>query len=89
MRASNTKDDATHESPQRVPEEIVEQEVRRLLRFIGLEHAIDMMPAQLSGGMRVRVGIARALAGYCSSGWATHLRKRSATTTKKSPIVTA
>ena len=46
-----------------VPEEIVEQEVRRLLRFVDLEHAIDMMPAQLSGGMRVRVGIARALAG--------------------------
>ena len=46
-----------------VPEEIVEQEVRRLLRFVDLEDAIDMMPAQLSGGMRVRVGIARALAG--------------------------
>ena len=46
-----------------VPEGIVEQEVRRLLRFVGLEDAIDMMPAQLSGGMRVRVGIARALAG--------------------------
>ena len=48
---------------QGVPEEIVEQEVRRLLRFVALEHAINMMPAQLSGGMRVRVGIARALAG--------------------------
>jgi phospholipid/cholesterol/gamma-HCH transport system ATP-binding protein len=48
---------------QNVPEEIVEQEVRRLLRFVDLEHAINMMPAQLSGGMRVRVGIARALAG--------------------------
>ncbi|HEX7774186.1 MAG TPA: ATP-binding cassette domain-containing protein, partial [Pyrinomonadaceae bacterium] len=46
-----------------VPEELVEQEVRRLLRFVDLEDAIDMMPAQLSGGMRVRVGIARALAG--------------------------
>lgn len=46
-----------------VPEEIVEQEVRRLLRFVDLEDAIDMMPAQLSGGMRVRVGIARALVG--------------------------
>jgi phospholipid/cholesterol/gamma-HCH transport system ATP-binding protein len=46
-----------------VPEEIVEQEVRRLLRFVDLEDAIDMMPAQLSGGMRVRAGIARALAG--------------------------
>jgi phospholipid/cholesterol/gamma-HCH transport system ATP-binding protein len=47
----------------RVPEDIVEREVRRLLRFVGLEDAIHMMPAQLSGGMRVRVGIARALAG--------------------------
>ena len=46
-----------------VPEAIVEREVRRLLRFVDLEDAIDMMPAQLSGGMRVRVGIARALAG--------------------------
>ncbi|HEX5603822.1 MAG TPA: ATP-binding cassette domain-containing protein, partial [Pyrinomonadaceae bacterium] len=46
-----------------IPEEIVEQEVRRLLQFVDLEDAIDMMPAQLSGGMRVRVGIARALAG--------------------------
>ena len=46
-----------------VPEEIVEHEVRRLLQFVHLEDAIDMMPAQLSGGMRVRVGIARALAG--------------------------
>jgi phospholipid/cholesterol/gamma-HCH transport system ATP-binding protein len=46
-----------------VPEDIIEQEVRRLLRFVDLEDAIDMMPAQLSGGMRVRVGIARALAG--------------------------
>ena len=46
-----------------IPEEIVEQEVRRLLRFVDLEDAVDMMPAQLSGGMRVRVGIARALAG--------------------------
>ena len=46
-----------------VPEEKVEQEVRRLLRFVNLEEAIQMMPAQLSGGMRIRVGIARALAG--------------------------
>jgi len=46
-----------------VPEEKVEQEVRRLLRFVNLEDAIEMMPAQLSGGMRIRVGIARALAG--------------------------
>ena len=46
-----------------VPEETVEQEVRRLLSFVNLEDAIEMMPAELSGGMRIRVGIARALVG--------------------------
>lgn len=45
------------------PEEEVEQEVMRMLRFVSLEDAIDKMPAELSGGMRRRVGIARALIG--------------------------
>ena len=45
------------------PEEEVEQEVRRMLRFVNLEDAIDKMPSELSGGMRRRVGIARALIG--------------------------
>jgi phospholipid/cholesterol/gamma-HCH transport system ATP-binding protein len=44
-------------------EEEVEQEVRRMLRFVNLEDAIDKMPSELSGGMRRRVGIARALIG--------------------------
>ncbi len=48
---------------QGVPEEDVENEVRRMLRFVNLEDAIDKMPAELSGGMRRRVGIARALVG--------------------------
>jgi phospholipid/cholesterol/gamma-HCH transport system ATP-binding protein len=48
---------------QAVPEEEVEPEVRRMLRFVNLEDAIDKMPAELSGGMRRRVGIARALIG--------------------------
>ncbi len=48
---------------QGVPEEEVENEVRRMLRFVNLEPAIDKMPAELSGGMRRRVGIARALVG--------------------------
>src|SRR2546428_4581042 len=48
---------------QGVPEEEVEGEVRRMLRFVNLEDAIDKMPAALSGGMRRRVGIARALVG--------------------------
>jgi phospholipid/cholesterol/gamma-HCH transport system ATP-binding protein len=48
---------------QGLPENQVEPEVRRMLRFVSLEDAIDKMPAELSGGMRRRVGIARALVG--------------------------
>jgi len=35
---------------------------RELLAQVGLEHEIDKMPADLSGGMRKRAGLARALA---------------------------
>ena len=48
---------------QGVPEDEVEPEVRRMLQFVDLEDAIDKMPIELSGGMRRRVGIARALVG--------------------------
>jgi len=48
---------------QGVPEDEVESEVRRMLRFVNLEDAIDKMPSDFSGGMRRRVGIARALVG--------------------------
>ena len=48
---------------QDVPEDEVEPEVRRMLRFVNLEDAIDKMPIELSGGMRRRVSIARALIG--------------------------
>lgn len=48
---------------QHVDEEEIEQEVRRMLHFVDLEDAIEKMPIELSGGMRRRVGIARALVG--------------------------
>lgn len=39
-----------------------EKLVSDLLRQVGLEDAADLMPSELSGGMRKRVGLARALA---------------------------
>jgi phospholipid/cholesterol/gamma-HCH transport system ATP-binding protein len=35
--------------------------VKSTLQDVGLLHAIDLMPSELSGGMRKRVGLARAL----------------------------
>lgn len=35
--------------------------VRRALRDVALEHTLDMMPEELSGGMKKRVALARAL----------------------------
>lgn len=40
----------------------VRQRVRELLRRVGLEGTEDLMPSALSGGMRKRVALARALA---------------------------
>ena len=40
----------------------IEERVRRSLCFVGLEDTLDMMPGDLSGGMKKRVAIARALA---------------------------
>lgn len=44
-----------------VPEDEVLPKVREALRFVELEHAIDQVPSELSGGMRRRASIARAL----------------------------
>jgi len=41
----------------------IDAEVTRMLEFVDLTDAVDKMPSELSGGMRRRVGIARALVG--------------------------
>jgi phospholipid/cholesterol/gamma-HCH transport system ATP-binding protein len=38
-----------------------ERRVRETLRFVELEHTLEKFPSELSGGMRRRVGIARAV----------------------------
>src|SRR5438445_6811837 len=45
----------------RVPEEEIESRVLEVLRFVELEHTLDFFPSELSGGMKRRVSIARAL----------------------------
>jgi len=42
-------------------DEEIDLRVREALRFVELEHTLDLDPSELSGGMRRRVAIARAL----------------------------
>jgi phospholipid/cholesterol/gamma-HCH transport system ATP-binding protein len=44
-----------------IPPDEIRQRVVEALRFVELEHTLDLLPPELSGGMRRRVAIARAI----------------------------
>jgi phospholipid/cholesterol/gamma-HCH transport system ATP-binding protein len=48
------------------PEDETDRSVREILRFVGLEDAAEKIPEELSGGMKRRLEIARALVGWPS-----------------------
>lgn len=60
--SSNVRDNVAFRlMEEHLPEDEVNRRVREALSFVELEDAIDRLPAELSGGMRRRVGIARAI----------------------------
>ena len=46
----------------KLPEEEIQQRVAKLLEMVGMPDTQGLLPAELSGGMKKRVGLARALA---------------------------
>lgn len=51
--------DAVHKAKSKAEREAI---VAKYIAMVGLPHAVDRRPAELSGGMRQRVSVARALA---------------------------
>jgi phospholipid/cholesterol/gamma-HCH transport system ATP-binding protein len=47
-----------------VSDEEIDSRVREALSFVELEHTMNMLPSELSGGMRRRVAIARAIIAH-------------------------
>ncbi|MFH0888653.1 MAG: ABC transporter ATP-binding protein [Planctomycetota bacterium] len=49
---------------QELPEETIKKRIREVLEIVGLHEAEKLMPAELSGGMRKRVALARSVVRY-------------------------
>jgi len=47
-----------------LPEDEIEARTRRQLEYVDLAQTMDLMPDELSGGMRRRVAVARAMAAF-------------------------
>lgn len=47
--------------PERIGNRDLEEVVRQTLASVGLEHTMNLMPAELSGGMKRRIALARTL----------------------------
>ncbi len=50
-----------HRIKQEMTDKFVEERILEALSNVGLVHTIDMLPAELSGGMRKRIALARTL----------------------------
>ena len=59
--AENVAYPLVNRNTQRPPDAEINQRVAEALRFVELEHTLEKYPNELSGGMRRRVGIARAV----------------------------
>jgi len=49
---------------QELPEETIKHRIREVLEIVGLHEAENLMPAELSGGMKKRVALARSVVRY-------------------------